>query len=224
MKSDRVKKGFLGRHKARPDQAGFFRRGLAIFVDFMTVMVLSVTIFLAISEITAAKRGEKGEWTKVKEALRSNSSVTIGMGKARVGLRRGDAEKRSGEVYAIEGGTLDLICEFLVGYTYFILCFRFGGRTLGKRLFGLRVVDLKGRLRLGWYQAFERTHGYAASTLSGSVGFLQVLWDREGLTMHDKIAGTTVVRLIRQQALMETKKPQTQDAGAEEKTHQTSRS
>ena len=53
---------------------------------------------------------------------------------------------------------------------------------------------LDGRPHLGWYQAFERTHGYMASTLAGSVGFLQVLWDREGLTMHGKIAGTTVVR------------------------------
>jgi 2-polyprenyl-6-hydroxyphenyl methylase/3-demethylubiquinone-9 3-methyltransferase len=47
---------------------------------------------------------------------------------------------------------------------------------------------------LGWYQAFERTHGYACSALFVSLGFLQVLWDAEGLTMHDKIAGTSVIK------------------------------
>jgi uncharacterized RDD family membrane protein YckC len=99
-----------------------------------------------------------------------------------------------GKIYALGGEDLSIIYELVCGYAYFILFFRFGGRTPGKRLFGLKVVSLDGRPRLGWYQAFERTHGYAASALSASLGFLQVLWDREGLTMHDKIADTTVVR------------------------------
>lgn len=92
---------------------------------------------------------------------------------------------------------MHILREFIVGYIYFVLFFRFGGRTLGKRVFRLRVIDLKERKRLGWYQAFERTHGYACSTLFASLGFWQVLWDAEGLTMHDKIAGTTVISLPR---------------------------
>ena len=98
------------------------------------------------------------------------------------------------KVYVLGGEDLSLVYEFVCGYAYFILFFRFGGRSPGKRLFGLKVIDLEGRPRLGWYQAFERTHGYAASTLAASLGFLQVLWDQHGLTMHDRIAGTTVVR------------------------------
>ncbi len=93
------------------------------------------------------------------------------------------------------GEGLDLIREFIVGYIYFVLFFRFGGRTLGKRIFGLKAIDLKGKQHLGWYQSFERTHGYAASALFLSLGYWQVLWDAEGLSMHDKIAGTTVVRV-----------------------------
>lgn len=93
------------------------------------------------------------------------------------------------------GEKLSVLQEIIIGYLYFIFFFRFGGRTLGKRLFRLRVIDLEGKERLTWYQSFERAHGYAASTLSGLLGFFQVLWDHEGLTMHDKIAGTTVVRL-----------------------------
>jgi len=90
--------------------------------------------------------------------------------------------------------SFNIIREGAIGYLYFILFFRFGGRTLGKRLLGLRVVDLDGAPRLGWYQAFERTHGYAASALASFLGFLQVLWNKEGLTMHDQLAHTTVVR------------------------------
>ena len=99
-----------------------------------------------------------------------------------------------GKIYVIGGKGLSVIYEFVCGYAYFILFFRFGGRPLGKRLFGLKVIDLHGKPRLGWYQAFERTHGYAASALAASLGFLQVLWDHKGLTMHDRLAGTTVVR------------------------------
>jgi len=98
------------------------------------------------------------------------------------------------KVYLFGGEDLSVIYEFICGYAYFILFFRFGGRTVGKRLFGLQVIDLGGRSRLGWYQAFERTHGYAASTLAAFLGFLQVLWDHGGQTMHDRLAGTTVVR------------------------------
>lgn len=92
------------------------------------------------------------------------------------------------------GEGLHFFQEFFVAYIYFMLFFRFGGRTPGKRLLGLRIFDLEGKVRLGWYQCFERTHGYAASALAGLLGFFQVLWSKDGLTMHDKLAQTTVIK------------------------------
>jgi len=106
-----------------------------------------------------------------------------------------ELERLNVPIFLYAGHDFEVIQELLTGYLYFILFFRLGGRTPGKRLFGLKVVDLRGRPRLTWYQAFERTHGYAASLLVGGLGFFQVLWDKGGLTMHDKLAGTTVVRL-----------------------------
>ncbi|MGB6340573.1 MAG: RDD family protein [Candidatus Aminicenantaceae bacterium] len=106
---------------------------------------------------------------------------------------------------------MHILREFIIGYIYFVLFFRFGGRTLGKRILCLQVIDLKKRKRLGWYQAFERTHGYACSALFASLGFLQVLWDAEGLTMHDKIAGTTVIKLPRKK-----KRDKGEETGPEE--------
>lgn len=91
----------------------------------------------------------------------------------------------------------EILFEFVIAYLYFIFFFHRSGRTPGKKLFRLKVIDLKDRPRLGWYQSFERAHGYTASLLIGTLGFLQVLWDKQGLTMHDKIAGTTVITLHR---------------------------
>ena len=114
-------------------------------------------------------------------------------------------ESEEAPIIIRSGESFELIQELVVGYLYFILFFAFSGRTLGKRVFRLRVIDLKGRPRLGWYQAFERAHGYAASTLVALLGFFQVLWDSDGLTMHDKLAGTTVIRTKREKTARRTK-------------------
>ena len=109
------------------------------------------------------------------------------------------AEHKDAPLIILSDHTFGFFQEIVVGYLFFILFFHFNGRTPGKRLLRLKVIDLKGKKRLGWYQSFERTHGYAASALIGSLGFLQVLWDAKGLTMHDKIAGTTVIKLPKRQ-------------------------
>lgn len=76
-------------------------------------------------------------------------------------------------------------------FTAFIGLFR--GRTLGKRLLGLRVVRLDGK-RVSVWNAFERHGGYLAGTATGLLGFLQILWDPNRQGIQDKIAGTVVVR------------------------------
>jgi len=105
------------------------------------------------------------------------------------------AEHEDAPMIILSDRAFTLLQEIIVAYLFFILFFRSNGRTPGKRLLRLKVIDLRGRKRLSWYQSLERAHGYTASTLIGSLGFLQVLWDAKGLTMHDKIAGTTVIKL-----------------------------
>jgi hypothetical protein len=67
------------------------------------------------------------------------------------------------------------------------------GQTLGKRMLGIRVVRLDGR-RINWWVAFERAGGYAAGFATGLLGFAQILWDANRQAIHDRIAGTVVVR------------------------------
>jgi len=103
----------------------------------------------------------------------------------------------------------NLIKEYLISLLYFVFFFRTSGRTPGKRVFRLKVVDLKGNSRLGWYQCFERAHGYVCSGLFGSLGFWQVLWNKQGLAMHDKIAGTTVIKLPKKKKTKKARKKTT---------------
>ena len=66
------------------------------------------------------------------------------------------------------------------------------GRTPGKRLLRLRIVRLDAE-RLSPWNAFERVGGYAAGFATGTLGFLQILWDPNRQGVHDKIVGTVVV-------------------------------
>lgn len=115
--------------------------------------------------------------------------------------------------------SFDILKEYFISLFYFVVFFRFGGRTPGKRIFRLKVVDLKRKPRLGWYQCFERAHGYVCSGLFASLGFWQILWNKQGLTMHDKIAGTTVIKLPKKKKLKKgKKKPRINNSQSETET------
>jgi uncharacterized RDD family membrane protein YckC len=78
-----------------------------------------------------------------------------------------------------------------VYFTAFLAMMR--GQTPGKRLLGIRVIRLDGK-PLGWWIAFERFGGYAASFSVGLMGFFQILWDRNRQGLHDKACETVVIR------------------------------
>ncbi|WP_243346415.1 RDD family protein [Mesoterricola sediminis] len=67
------------------------------------------------------------------------------------------------------------------------------GRTLGKRLLGIRVVPLE-HPHLTFWACLERTLGYFASMLEGGFGFLQFFIHPNRQTVHDRIAETVVIR------------------------------
>jgi len=75
-----------------------------------------------------------------------------------------------------------------------LLPFWWKGQTVGKRLFGLRIVELTGK-PLGLMTCFGRYGGYAAGLATGGMGFLQILWDPNRQAVQDKLAHTVVVDL-----------------------------
>lgn len=86
---------------------------------------------------------------------------------------------------------------FITGYgssmAYFTLVTAFwGGRTVGKRLMGLRVVEITGK-PMTIALSFTRYGGYVAGLLTGGIGLAQPLWDRNRQGLQDKVAHTLVV-------------------------------
>ncbi len=82
---------------------------------------------------------------------------------------------------------------YSLAYTvlFFGLSFYIGnGRTIGKRLMGIRVVSLVHH-RLSLWHSVERALGYGASALELGFGFLQYFIHPNRRTVHDRIAETT---------------------------------
>lgn len=68
------------------------------------------------------------------------------------------------------------------------------GQTPGKRLLGIKVVQLNNKPLTLW-GAFGRQGGYSAGIATGLLGFLQIFWDPNRQAMQDKLADTLVLRL-----------------------------
>lgn len=136
---------------------------------------------------------EEYQKTESMTANEIEKNYTGALVRARIERAREGTPEKSRE--GAEDQAFKVIKEYIITLLYFVLFFRLRGQTPGKRVFRLKVIDLEGKPRLGWYQCFERAHGYVCSGLFASLGFWQVLWDRHGLTMHDKIADTTVISL-----------------------------
>lgn len=70
------------------------------------------------------------------------------------------------------------------------------GRTVGKYLMGLRIVDLENpaQVGLGMKPLLMRILGYMVCGIPCYLGFLSILFDDEGRGIHDKIANTMVVK------------------------------
>jgi uncharacterized RDD family membrane protein YckC len=80
---------------------------------------------------------------------------------------------------------------------YFTLIMYFtNGQTIGKRILGIRIVSLYHH-RISFWHCLERSLGYIASTLEIGLGFLQVFWNPNRMTLHDRIAETIVVRMLK---------------------------
>jgi hypothetical protein len=81
------------------------------------------------------------------------------------------------------------------GIVYFsLLPAWWGGQTVGKKLFGLRVVELTGK-PMTVMRCLKRYGGYAAGLATGGLGFVQLMWDPNRQALQDKAAHTVVIDL-----------------------------
>jgi uncharacterized RDD family membrane protein YckC len=88
--------------------------------------------------------------------------------------------------------------KFLFGLLpvlYFAISFYYSkGQTIGKYLLKIKVLSLYHE-NLGLWHCIERSLGYFASALEFGFGFIQVFWNPNRMTLHDKIGETIVIEL-----------------------------
>ncbi len=154
--------------EVRLPAAPFIPRGIALLIDcailFVPVAILFVLGTLAI-EIP-------GAWGHI------------------------DHESRMQEWALLERNTRRLAWLVAVGFGWFygagLECSRWQA-TVGKRWMGIKVTDAQGG-RLGFLRATGRYAAKYLSALSCFLGFIAALFSSRGLALHDRLAGTRVVK------------------------------
>jgi uncharacterized RDD family membrane protein YckC len=99
---------------------------------------------------------------------------------------------RSGEWAQVFVTLVVLSVSLLIYIAYYVGLWVFAGQTVGKALFGLRVISADGE-RVHIRQAFIRLGGYWLSALFLFFGYLISLVDDQRRCLHDRLAGTLVV-------------------------------
>ncbi|MCX5838669.1 MAG: RDD family protein [Deltaproteobacteria bacterium] len=145
---------------------GFWRRLFAFLVDKIILYFVSLILFL-IGLLALGLRGDI-----MGRVLSSPADMTHGMG-----------------VFAL----LYLAASLLAGMTYFTWFHGIAGRTPGKMLLGLRVIQASGDPMTPGI-AFLRCVGYLISGPVLGLGFLWIAFDGKRQGWHDKIAATLVIR------------------------------
>ena len=83
--------------------------------------------------------------------------------------------------------------NFLIGWFYFAGLESMAGATLGKMVLGMSVTDEQGN-NISFLCATGRYFAKIISGLLLCIGYLMVAWDGQKQGLHDKIAGTLVVK------------------------------
>ena len=145
---------------------GFLRRLFAFFVDMAILCFVSLILFLF--GLLALRLRDDA----INLVPACSTDLTHGMG-----------------IFVL----LYLIASFLAGMTYFTWFHGISGKTPGKMLLGLRVIQASGDpMTLGI--AFLRWVGYLISGPVLFLGFLWIAFDGRKQGWHDKIAATVVIR------------------------------
>jgi uncharacterized RDD family membrane protein YckC len=87
-----------------------------------------------------------------------------------------------------------LIAFLLVQNGGYLVAFTAGGQTLGKMAAGIRVVAADADETLDVGRAFLRTLVWLVLAVPAGLGFLTAIFSRDHRGLHDRFAGTRVVR------------------------------
>lgn len=141
---------------------------------------------------------EPGAPTASAGAASASASASAAHAQARIEALEAQlaAERRPWSMRKQLDRLLDAVgASFGWGIVYFsLLPAWWGGQTVGKKIFGLQVVELTGQ-PMTVMRCLKRYGGYAAGMATGGLGFVQVLWDVNRQALQDKAAHTVVLDL-----------------------------
>jgi uncharacterized RDD family membrane protein YckC len=89
-----------------------------------------------------------------------------------------------------------LATNIIVTAAYFTIMVGRDGQTFGKKFMGIKIITADGNIP-GYGRALIRHIGQIISALILGIGYLLILFDKQSQALHDKIAGTYVVRAPR---------------------------
>jgi len=100
----------------------------------------------------------------------------------------------------VAGGVIASIALMFVGFIIVAFVYLFqlakSGRTWGRKIVGIKVINEQTGEAPGWGKAIGRQ--LFASFISAQIiyiGYLWMLWDDKKQTLHDKVAGTHVIKV-----------------------------
>ncbi len=84
-------------------------------------------------------------------------------------------------------------------YLYFAWCWHSrGGQTIGLKSWKAKVVTMNGE-SLNWQVSMLRFLGAIVSWLAFGLGYFWMLIDKKGLTWHDRLSGSQIVMLPKEE-------------------------
>lgn len=90
---------------------------------------------------------------------------------------------------------LQFLVQFAISFYYFVIHQHKNGQTIGKKRMGIKVIDLaSGQTPSIGKLALRETIGKWLSLIT-IIGLYMPLWDSKKQALHDKIAGTAVVKV-----------------------------
>ena len=102
----------------------------------------------------------------------------------------GDDARRGGAFILTSG----YVATAAVAFLNFVVIANLGGRTLGKWVAGLRIERKDGEPLSVRRALLRHMAGYPLTLLTLGLGFLVAAFDPQGRALHDRLAGTVVVR------------------------------
>ncbi|MFD2166937.1 RDD family protein [Thalassotalea euphylliae] len=139
---------------------------------------------------TSTKTSEEGFSTPAEDTENDNVEPAIA-------ATSEATEKSDKPVYSVIELAKALIEDLGLGFGWAAFYFTvftsvYHGKTPGKKLFGIRVIQLDGT-PLSMWDSFGRYGGYGAGIATGLLGFIQIFWDANRQAIHDQISATVVI-------------------------------